>query len=156
MIGALKPYPEYREPVPAKAPTVLSPREVLVFLDAVTEIKNQTGADGVLRRRPAHLRSRSSESRRHRLRPHGAAHRTRQGRRRALSHAVSAAVGGSAFLLSRGTAGQGLAVPGLGFRKAGHCRTGRIRAQFRRSSRNSEAGSTLVTNRWSRARVQAT
>src|SRR5580698_4560982 len=29
-------------------------------------------------------------------------------------------------------------------------------APFRRSSRNSEAGSTLVTNRWSRARVQAT
>jgi integrase len=74
---------------PKKLPVVLSRAEVLHFLDCVEDIKHQAIPDDLLRRRLAHLRSRSPENQLARQPADGDPRGPGQGPQRPLRHALA-------------------------------------------------------------------
>ena len=98
-------------PVPKKPrslPVVLSPDEVVQFLDAVKGRQASRHPDHVLRRRPPRLRGHSSHRARHRQPADGAPHRAGQGEEGPLRDALAQAARGAARLVA------GRPAPGIG------------------------------------------
>ena len=85
---------------PQKLPVVLSPEEVLHFLDCVREHQASRDPDHLLRRRPAHLRGRPPEADRHRQPAHGDSRRSGQRAEGSLRDALAQAAGDAAQLLA--------------------------------------------------------
>ena len=86
---------------PQTLPVVLSPAEVVQFLDGVTTPKHRDDPDDLLRRRAAHLGSRSAHAARHRQPADGPARRARQGAEGPLRDAVPDAARDLARLVAR-------------------------------------------------------
>ena len=89
---------------PQKLPVVLSPEEVLHFLELRRQHQASRDSDHLLRRRPAHLRGRPPEAHRYRQSAHGHSRRTGQGAERSLRDAVAQAAGNPAQLVASGAA----------------------------------------------------
>ena len=84
---------------PRSLPVVLSPEEVVQFLDGVKAAKHRAILTTCYAARPAHLRSRPPHRVRHRQRTHGAAHREGQGTEGPLRDALAEAAGDPAHLV---------------------------------------------------------
>ena len=119
---------------PRSLPVVLSPEEVVQFLDGVKAAKHHAHPDHVLRRRPAHLRGRPPHRVRHRQRTHGAAHREGQGTEGPLRDALAEAAGGPARLVESRTA-PALALSRRASRDADHAGSGPACMPDRRPTR---------------------
>ncbi len=89
---------------PQSLPVVLSPQEVVQFLDAVKPAKHHTILTACYAAGPAHLRGHCPHRVRHRQRTDGAAHREGQGSEGPLRDAVAEAARHSAFLVEGPTA----------------------------------------------------
>ena len=90
---------------PQKLPVVLSPEEVLHFLELRGQHQASRDSDDLLRRRPAHLRGHPSEAHRHRQPAHGHSRRARQRSEGSLRDALTQAAGNpSQLLVARGEA----------------------------------------------------
>ncbi len=97
---------------PQTLPVVLSPEEVIQFLDCVTNL---------LCRRPAHLRGRRAYPTHDRQQAHGLARRAGQRAKRSVCDALTETLGGPACLVASGEA-KGLALSRRHARPAHHKR----------------------------------
>ena len=104
---------------PQKLPVVLSPEEVLQFLEMRRQHQASCDPDHLLRRRPTHLRSRPPEARRHRQPANGHPCRAGQGAERSLRDALAETAGDPARLLADHAA-EGVALSGRRTRPANH------------------------------------
>ena len=85
---------------PQKLPIVLSPEEVLHFLELRGQPQASHDSDDLLRRRAAHLRGHPLEARRYRQPAHGHSRGAGQGAERPIRHALAQAAGNPAQLVA--------------------------------------------------------